>query len=65
MIKVIKKECEILKNKSRFIQEINSGQLKIQNLPKEEIMKRMKDANFLTQCQIDGILEKGEIKPLG
>ena len=48
MMKVIKKECSILRNKARFIKEINTGELKIQNIPRVDIIQKMKDANYLT-----------------
>jgi hypothetical protein len=35
---VLKKEAAILENKSRFISELISGDLKIQNKPKDEII---------------------------
>jgi hypothetical protein len=38
MLKVLKKETAILENKARFISELNSGVLKIQNKKREDVI---------------------------
>ena len=38
-LRVLKKEIGVLKNKARFIEELNAGKLKIQGVPKPELIK--------------------------
>lgn len=42
----------LLENKARFITEINSGHLKIQNKKKEEVVAELKQAGYLTLSEL-------------
>lgn len=52
-MKLLKKEAAMLENKSRFITELISGDLKIQNKPKDEVVKILQSRNYKSQTQIE------------
>jgi DNA topoisomerase-2 len=57
MMRLLEKEIAILTNKSRFISELNKGQLKIQGISKVQIIELLIQNNYMTQVQIDQILD--------
>jgi len=52
-MKLLKKEAAVLENKSRFITELISGDLKIQNKPKDEVVKILQSRSYQSQTQIE------------
>ena len=54
-MKLLKKEAAVLENKSRFITELISGDLKIQNKPKDEVVKILQSRNYKSQTQIEDL----------
>ena len=46
----------MLKNKARFIEELNAGLLKIQGVPKPDLIKLLLTRGFETQQQLDDLL---------
>ena len=45
-MKLLKKEAAVVENKSRFITELISGDLKIQNKPKDEVVKILQSRGY-------------------
>lgn len=55
MLAKLKKECETLSNKARFIKAVVDGQVIIAGRKKQNIAKQLHDQNFATQTQLDKI----------
>ena len=47
-LRVLKKEIGVLNNKARFIEELNAGKLKIQGVPKQDLIKLLQERGFAT-----------------
>ena len=55
MLARLKKECETLSNKARFIKAVVDGQVIIAGRKKQNIAKQLHDQRFATQTQLDQI----------
>lgn len=49
----LQKECEILKNKVRFILAIVKGDLKVNNKKRKALLKELKNEGYTMQSQLD------------
>lgn len=55
MLARLKKECETLSNKARFIKAVVEGTVIIAGRKKQNIAKQLQDQRFATQTQLDAI----------
>ena len=51
----LKKECEILRNKVRFIKSVVEEEIKINKRKRIDIVKTLKDNGFMTMSQLNEI----------
>jgi len=64
LLKLLKRDCQMLQNKARFIHEISTGRIVLKDKSKHQLIKMLVKEGYLTHGQLDEIAERGECTPI-